>query len=317
MVTSIDVLLATCNGETFVGEFLESLLAQSHSKFRVWVRDDASDDATRTVLTTYLPRFGGRLILHHDGLGRLGIVRNFERLLTVALAEGGAKWFAFADQDDVWLSEKLAYFIQVADELEVSAHKPCLVFSDLTVVNRNLNVVVPSFWHYEGIRLGDERLPLLLGRNVVTGCASMVNRQLAEIALPFPDSILMHDWWCAVIAGFGQIRRIDMPLVLYRQHGGNTLGARKGGFSGVARRSLGFHNSGFQRVNSLGVRTFEQAKAAAERLQQHGFDVGIVRRYLMYRRSGLFGRFRSMSVFCRLSRIEDWIKLLFWMRIMR
>lgn len=317
MDTPVDVLLATCNGEAFVGEFLDSLLVQSYSSFRVWVRDDDSDDATRAILASYLPRFHGRLIVLSDQLGRLGIVGNFERLLAAALADGCAQWFAFADQDDVWLPEKLAQFVRVAQGADDATHLPRLIFSDLTVVDREMGVVEPSLWRYEGIMSGDEQLSLLLGRNVVTGCASMVNRRLAEIALPFPDSILMHDWWCALIAGVGQISRIDAPLVLYRQHGGNSLGARKGGVLGVAQRFLLAGNQAFQRVKVLGVKTLEQTEAFAERLQQHELDADVARRYLNFRRSSLLDRFRCMPMFGRRSRIDDWIKLVLWSRALR
>ena len=92
MTTTIDVLLATCNGEAFVGQFLDSLLAQTHPHFRVWVRDDASDDATCEIVATYLTRFDGRLILIKDGLGRQGVLRNFEQLLTHAMNHGESKW---------------------------------------------------------------------------------------------------------------------------------------------------------------------------------------------------------------------------------
>lgn len=315
MTKTIDVLLATCNGEAFVGQLLESLLAQTHPHFRVWVRDDASDDTTRDILATYLPRFDGRLILVEDGLGRQGVLRNFEQLLAHAMNHGESTWFAFADQDDVWMPQKLARFDLEAVKLDAHAEQqPCLVYSDLVVVNRSLDVVASSFWRYEGIKQGDERLSLLLSRNVVTGCASMVNRRLAEIALPFPDAVLMHDWWCALIAGFGQIRRIDIPLVLYRQHGGNTIGARRGGVLGMLFRSGGSVQSAARRVRSLGERSVVQAERAFERMRLHGFDVDIIGRYLVYRDSSLPHRLRSAPLFYRWSRVDDWIKLLFWMR---
>jgi hypothetical protein len=155
---------------------------------------------------------------------------------------------------------------------------------------------------------------LLLSRNVVTGCASMVNRRLAEIALPFPRTALMHDWWCALIAGFGQICRVDMPLVLYRQHGCNAIGARRGGFVGMLFRSIGSVPSTVRRVRSLGERSYLQAGSASERMRCNGFDVENIGQYLAYRDLSFPKRLRFAHLFFRWSRAEDWIKLLLWVR---
>ena len=68
--------------------------------------------------------------------------------------------------------------------------------------------------------------PLAL-TNVVTGCTAMVNRALLDQALPIPPEALMHDWWLALVAsGFGAIGWLPQLRVLYRQHGGNVLGAQ-------------------------------------------------------------------------------------------
>lgn len=316
MLPEIDVLLATCNGEAYLEQFLESLLVQTYDNFRVIVRDDKSDDATLTILEKYQSKFNGRLLIVDDELGRLGVVLNFEQLLKWSVTHSSAHWFAFADQDDVWLPDKLKIFAKETCEFKSDSFLPCLIFSDLIVVDRNLEPFAPSFWQYEGIKPNyDIKLPLLLGRNVVTGCAAMVNRHLVDMALPFPRSVLMHDWWCALIAAHGSIRAINTPLVLYRQHGANTLGARRGGVLGMALRFMVSAPLVLQRVRTLGVGTYIQTKALRDRMIQWKQVTDVVDLYLTFRCSNVWVRMMHFTFFSRWTRSDDWVKILLWTKI--
>jgi hypothetical protein len=76
-------------------------------------------------------------------------------------------------------------------------------------------------------------------RNFVTGCAMMGNARLREMSRPVPPDCVMHDWWVALVAGFlGEIRTVDAPGILYRQHGSNTLGAKGWGLFSVLHRAV-------------------------------------------------------------------------------
>lgn len=308
----IDVLLATCNGQAYLAAMLDSLLAQTLADFRVVVRDDSSDDSTLAILRQYAPRFGNRLHILSDERGRLGVIKNFEHLLSTAMEQGYADWFAFADQDDVWLPEKLEMFASVAKGLSHSHELPHVIFSDLQVVGHDMKVMDSSFWQYENIQQGDERLSLLLSRNVVTGCASMVNRRLTEIALPFPSDILMHDWWCALIGSFGGMHRIDRPLVLYRQHAANAVGAQKGRGWDLLMRMLDMSPSKLHRVKWLGVQTALQADALVRRMTAFGYSTDVVEGYLKFRNQCVLKRAWMQPHYFHRFSLVGWVKVLLW-----
>lgn len=222
----VDVLLATYNGENYLQEQIESLLAQRKVHIRILVRDDGSSDRTLAILNEYSARYSDRFILL-DSECRLGAIRSFEELMRVSTAS----YMAFCDQDDVWMPEKLEVLLGRLRELEslCGDSVPGLAHCDLKVVDHALSEISPSFWSYAGIQAHRNNFQNMLLFNTVTGCAMVCNRALIKIALPMPEGIHMHDQWLALCASaFGVIAVVDEPLVLYRQHGRNTLGA---GFS--------------------------------------------------------------------------------------
>jgi len=67
----------------------------------------------------------------------------------------------------------------------------------------------------------------VITQNYVTGCAMLINRSLLKMSLPIPSEAIMHDWWIALIASaYGKTFQIYQPLVKYRQHGTNEVGAK-------------------------------------------------------------------------------------------
>jgi hypothetical protein len=108
--------------------------------------------------------------------------------------------------------------------------KPLLVYSDLKVVDKDLNLIAPSFWKYQHIDPKRNKLNHLLVQNVITGCTMMINDKLKDMLITMPDDEIMHDWWLGLVgASFGELDFIKEPLVLYRQHGKNDTGAQKYG----------------------------------------------------------------------------------------
>ena len=145
------------------------------------------------------------------------------------LEDSDADYMALCDQDDVWLPGRIAKPLERvrAVEREQGAATPILAHTDLAVVDENLDTIAPSFWAYRHLDpyRGSE-LNRLLVQNVVTGCTTIINRALARLACPIPESIPMHDWWLALVASaFGRIETVPEATVLYRQHGNNSVGA--------------------------------------------------------------------------------------------
>ncbi|NNM68934.1 MAG: glycosyltransferase family 2 protein [Gallionella sp.] len=220
------IAMATYNGGRFIEEQIQSIQAQSYSDWVLYVRDDGSrDDTVQKVLQ--IEREDHRVKLVRDELGNQGPIGNFSTLMEFAL-ERNADYVFFADQDDVWHAEKIATMLAGMQELELThdVQTPLLVHCDLAVVNEVLQPIAKSFVQFSRLSPTTADLGVLLCQNQVTGCACVINRALLELACPVPRDVLMHDWWLALLASSaGKIGFIPKPLVQYRQHGGNVLGA--------------------------------------------------------------------------------------------
>ncbi len=234
----IDILMSTFNGERYLGEQVGSILGQSFTEFRLIVRDDGSSDDTLALIEEFC-REDERITLLRDGEGNVGLRRSFMRLLEASEGE----YFMFADQDDVWLPDKIERSIAAIKELEGSsaASEPLLVFTDLKVVNEQLETIDESLWHYQRLRPEiSQDWKRLLAQNVVTGCTILANRAAARASLPFVLPEMMHDHWVAVNAArHGKIGYISEHTVLYRQHASNAEGSRDFGLKYAAGKSLG------------------------------------------------------------------------------
>lgn len=136
----------------------------------------------------------------------------------------GMDFFMFADQDDIWLPDKIELTLNKMNMMS-NSKVPCLVYTNLTLVDQDLKLIQKKMY-------GDTEYDCwkyLFLVNSVTGCTVMVNRVLLEMSLPTEEKqrdIVMHDWWFALVATmFGEIGYIKDPLILYRQHQGNSVGA--------------------------------------------------------------------------------------------
>lgn len=312
----VDVLLATYNGAKYLPAQLDSLLAQTHQNFRLLVSDDGSSDATLDILQSYGARFGARWVLVPNAQPGMGVVRNFENLMAASLRDGVAAWVAFADQDDVWLPEKIECCLRAMQQMEqeCGAGLPCLVHSDLTVVDEGLKVISESFARYQRMDPLQCSPLSLLSVNQVTGCTMLVNRSLLRMALPLPRETIMHDWWCGLLSGSGRRCFVPTPLILYRQHGANQVGAKDRSLKTRLFRLLTNGQGIVQRVRALGLATYRQAQALQLRLRALGLDGGYVSEYLAWRDRPLAARivrYRHYYVGPELDRLS---RCLLWFR---
>lgn len=201
----ISVCLATFNGSTHVGEQLRSVLPQLGPDDEVVVADDGSTDDTLSQIAA----MGDARIRVLASMGRLGVIRNFERVL--AACRGDVIFLC--DQDDVWLPGKVARCLAV-----LSGHP--LVVTDCQVVDAQLLPLHDSYFAMRGSRPG---MLHNLWRSNYLGCCMVFQRGLLDDALPFPDGLPMHDMWLGMLAEFrGGSYFLAEPLLLYRRHGHNT-----------------------------------------------------------------------------------------------
>lgn len=220
---SVDIALATFNGEKHLPALLESIRTQTWPNWNILARDDGSRDQTLGILRHSQAEQPGRIRLIEDTDGTLGPAANFSRLLENSQAD----YIMLADQDDIWLPLKIE--VTLKKMLELAAHSGCdtplLVHTNLCLIG---TVQADSFWKYQHLNPNHGlTLKNLLTQNVITGCTVMVNRALLNLALPVSPAAVMHDWWLALVAAaFGQVGFINTPTVQYRQHGTNCLGAK-------------------------------------------------------------------------------------------
>ncbi len=226
---TIDILMATFNGEAWVGAQLESLLQQTCDDWRILARDDASSDGTVAVLEDFAAKHPQRISIQRNE-ANLGVISTYNLLMQAS----GAPYLMLCDQDDVWLPEKVAKTLEDMRQAEAlyGNDMPLLVHTDLVVADCDLNPISDSLWAFQkSDPAGGNGLNRVLLQNQVTGCTCMFNRALLETALPLPEGALMHDWWLALCAvAFGRIEQVPEATMLYRQHGQNELGAEKWGW---------------------------------------------------------------------------------------
>lgn len=221
---TVEILLATHNGERWLAEQVRSIRGQTYRDWRLVLCDDASCDGT-VALARELAREDDRVVVREREAPAGSAARSFLDL--VAASRG--RYVMLADQDDVWLPGKVEQTLERMRALEsrLGPDVPALVHTDVTVVDADLHVLEPSLVRSQALDAERTRLASIVTQNPVTGCTVMVNRALAGLVAPPFDGVAMHDWWLAVLAAaFGGIAFLDTPTVLYRQHGANTVGAR-------------------------------------------------------------------------------------------
>lgn len=228
------VLMPVYNGEPYLREQIDSILEQDGVDARILCRDDQSTDNSVAILDEYAAAMPDRL-RRMPGERNLGASASFSRLMQYTIEEdlldeeGVCIYIAFADQDDRWHPERLNQCLEAMHRLERQAGHatPLLVHSDLRVVTDGGEEIAPSMAAYQGLEPTRTSLGAQLMSNTVTGCTALINPALLRKALPVPAEAIMHDWWLSLVASaFGRRRYIDHPLVDYRQHDTNAIGAR-------------------------------------------------------------------------------------------
>ncbi len=236
----ICLLLSTYNGEPYLPKLLASLKTQTHTDWKLLIRDDGSSDKTVDIIQEFAHQYANQVFLL-PSRSNLGVKKSFSLLLIEALTLSTCNYFMFCDQDDIWLPNKIALtYEKMLHTQAQDSDLPILIHTDLCVVDETLQTINNSFWHYEYIDPKKNSLNRLLLHNTITGCTVMFNRPLAILALPIPDEAIMHDWWLGLVAGhFGKIAFINQPTILYRQHNDNTEGAKAFSIKMVIKKALG------------------------------------------------------------------------------
>ncbi|GEN63333.1 glycosyltransferase [Acetobacter oeni] len=217
----VAILLSLYNGETFLNRQLDSFLDQNYQNWILLWRDDGSADASRAILRAFQANRGAGRCLEIDSESdtNIGIAASYWRLMDCAPA---GHLIAFADQDDVWLPEKLSR--GVAALKDVPANTPGMYFGRQILTDRQLKPIMisPPITNLRGIFSA-------LAQNVATGCTVILNEKALSLldAMRPPPPFILHDWaaYLAVSAAEGTVCVDEHPAILYRQHSGNAVGA--------------------------------------------------------------------------------------------
>jgi glycosyltransferase involved in cell wall biosynthesis len=220
-MANIAVLLSTYQGERYLKPQLDSLLAQSLAGWTLYWRDDGSTDASPAIMQAFAANLpAGRCVQVHQPAARAGAAASFLGLLRSAVAAGETT-IAFADQDDVWLPDKLARAYAALET--TGSTQPALYCARQILVDANLRRIGLS-----PVLADDPGFPASLTQNIAVGCTIMLNQRAARlIADSRAPAATLHDWWCYIVvsAAGGRVVIDEQPALLYRQHAGNLVGA--------------------------------------------------------------------------------------------
>lgn len=219
----IAILMATYNGEKYICQQIDSILSQTCKDWELYIHDDGSTDNTIAVVESYVEKYPDKIHLI-DGKSTGGAKYNFFYMF----GQVEAPYYMTCDQDDVWLDKKIELTYDKMLAIEDKADVPCLVYTELRVVDSELNTIADTMSEYQSLDCHKRTINQFILQNSVTGCTMMINRALRDKMLRITDidNTIMHDWWAALVAAqFGKTAFIDEATILYRQHGDNSLGA--------------------------------------------------------------------------------------------
>jgi glycosyltransferase involved in cell wall biosynthesis len=259
----IIILMATYNGEKYLAEQLESIQSQTYQSWNLFVRDDGSKDKTLDILNHYARQDNRISILANNGQ-RLGCCGNFSLLMEQS---SDADYVMFCDQDDVWMPTKIQTTLEAMLHLEARySNLPLMVYTDLQVVDDCLNPIANSFMTYQAIDPRRNQLHDVLVTNPVAGCTALLNKALVQLAIPIPTDALGHDCWCSLVASaFGKLEHLSTPLINYRQHVSNNVGAYSFNFRYILKRTLSFINVNSTEPKNTMIRSIAQADSFLSR----------------------------------------------------
>lgn len=208
---NVEVVMSTYNGAKYIDQQIESILKQNGCNVTLLVRDDGSIDNTREILKRYTEK---EQLTWYQG-ENLKPARSFFDLLSKS---DDADFYAFADQDDYWMTDKLE---SACNKIGFS-NKPTLYFSQTQLVDKYLSKIETP--HINPLLTQGESLIYACA----TGCTMVFNKALRDLLITnLPKAMpMLHDFWTYISAqAIGAKIIFDKePHILYRQHGDNVVG---------------------------------------------------------------------------------------------
>ncbi|MEO0370032.1 MAG: glycosyltransferase [Pseudomonadota bacterium] len=251
-MTIIQILMGVHQGEAFLPTQLQSLRDQSDANWRLLVSDDSPDAASQTVLAAFSADLAQEIQVI-DG-PKAGFAANYMHLMRQA--EPG--FVAMADQDDLWLPDKLAR--ARAALAAVPEDKPALYCAKVQPWNGTHSVGPPFPLLHRPTGFANALI-----ENVATGNTILLNPAAATLAREMAartGDVFAHDWWLYLLisgAGGTVIHDDGPPVVMYRQHHGNAIGAGRGILAQFDRKRAVLKGAFAQRL-SLNISALDVAR---------------------------------------------------------
>ena len=212
----VQVLMSSYNGEKYIREQIESILNQRDVEVSILIRDDGSEDSTRKILGEMND---SRIACAYEE--NIGVKKSFLKL--IAMSDPDADYYAFSDQDDIWLEDKLSTAVKFLSREDQTVP---LVYGSSVSLYMNGEVIGEQFICSQ-LNLGN-----FLIKNYYPGCTMVFNKKLAELINMVDINVLkpnpLHDHWLNLVctACGGKVLIDTKPHILYRQHEGNVIGDR-------------------------------------------------------------------------------------------
>lgn len=215
------VLLSTYNGEKYLSEQIESILKQENVYVVLYIRDDGSTDSTKEILKKYQQEYPDQI--HLEISNNIGWQKSYFALMKNAEE---ADYYAFSDQDDVWMPQKLSRAVEF---LKKEENPVCLYAGNVWITDEKLTVC-RSFSPL-GVDMLDRPVEQIMIQSGLAGGLTFVftPKALDLVKKLYPGGICGHDSWAFRTCFYlGKVVYDDKPMVYYRQHGKNAIGSARG-----------------------------------------------------------------------------------------
>src|SRR5579863_6432457 len=218
----VEIAMPAYNCADWLDDFMQSLLSQEFTDWRLITRDDHSDDNTHHLLRDWQKRLGTRMsVLPDSGEKNLGLIGNYNAVLGAT----SAPWVMCADPDDVWLPGKISLTLQAIHETEAQfgGATPVAICTDAKVVDAERHPIASSYWRWSHVDPSlTQQVVGVAMESVALGSTMMVNRALLDLTLPIENGAQYQDWWMVLVAAaFGHVTALASPTIQYRRHSSN------------------------------------------------------------------------------------------------
>lgn len=251
MREQVHIVLAAYNGEQYLREQIDSVLAQTYENITVEVCDDGSTDGTAAIIREYEAR--DKRVKLHMNPHNLGYVKNFLE----GVKRCTAPYVMLCDQDDIWQADKVEKTLRAMQQTEKRRHgEPVLIFTDALRFDSETGEELGFFHKTSHLDVKKVDTAHLFMENKCIGCTMMMNQAILPYLEELPEEIRVHDWWLALICShFGTIEYVPQVTLRYRQHAGNQIGGSS--YSGYFKQRIAHVREQRQAL----VRTYQQGEA--------------------------------------------------------